>query len=134
MASVMHAGRCLCGDLRFEAQGPWRNLCFCHCESCRLAAGGPFVAWGSVDPGGFHLVQGELSIVRSSKDVERGFCGRCGTAVTYAHANRPGDVDITLATLEDSSDLAPQFHIWVQDKLPWVQILDGLPKYDSVPG
>ena len=123
------AGRCLCGGLRYRALGPWRHLCHCHCESCRRAAGAPSVAWGTVERAHFSLLQGQLRIVRSSPPVERGFCADCGTTISYAHAERAGDLDLSLASLEDPSALAPQAHIWVQDKLPWVRIDDGLPQF-----
>ena len=33
-----------------------------------------------------------------------------------------------------SAALSPQAHIWVQDKLPWVQINDSLPQYNAAYG
>jgi len=35
---------------------------------------------------------------------------------------------VTLATLDEAAQLAPQMHVWVADKLPWVRIEDGLPQ------
>jgi hypothetical protein len=43
-------------------------------------------------------------------------------------------MDFTLVSLDDPSALAPQIHIWVQDKLPWIKLSDGLPQYPTVPG
>jgi hypothetical protein len=129
-----YLGRCLCGGIRYRAGGPWRNLCNCHCESCRRAAGAPYVAWGTIDQAKLELVEGRLAIVRSSENVQRGFCGRCGTTLTYAHEARAGEIDVALASLEAPASLAPQAHIWVQDKLPWVRIDDGLPQYKTTYG
>ena len=36
---------------------------------------------------------------------------------------------MALATLDDAARFAPQMHVWVGDKLPWVSISDGLPQY-----
>ena len=118
-----YLGRCLCRNVRYRASGAWRNLCNCHCESCRRAAGAPFVAWGTIDRDRFEIVAGELGIVCSSKDVQRGFCRLCGTTLTYAHA--------ALASLDDPSLVAPQAHIWIRDKLAWVRIDDRLPQYQA---
>jgi len=43
-------------------------------------------------------------------------------------------LDFTLLSLDDPSVLAPQMHIWVQDKLPWIKLSDGLPQFQTVPG
>ena len=130
---MTRSGRCLCGSVRYEASGAVRNLCFCHCESCRRGAGAAFVAWGTVDDGSFRVVAGRLTTVQSSPGVERGFCGACGSSITYRNAKRPAEVDFTLATLDEAAALAPRMHIWVQDKLPWVQITDGLTQHATVP-
>lgn len=126
------SGYCFCKKVRYSISAPVRNLCYCHCESCRRAVGSVFVAWGTVDASAFNVLAGRLSIVNTSKHVSRGFCAECGSSLTYQHALRSGEIDFTLASLEDPSMYAPQVHIWVQDKLSWVQINDGLPQYSTV--
>ena len=111
-----------------------RDACFCHCTSCRRAAGAPFVAWGTVDEADFRIAAGRLAVVRSSHPVERGFCSACGTSLTYRNAQRPGEIDLTLATLDAPAAFEPRMHIWVQDKLPWVRIADDLPRYAMAAG
>jgi hypothetical protein len=133
MNSQTYVGHCYCGRVRFEASGPVRNLCLCHCESCRRAAGAPFLAWGSVNADHFRILSGDTSVVRTSTDAERTFCTNCGSSLTYRHSLRAGDVDFTLVLLDDPSELAPEMHIWVQDKLPWVQLSDDLPQFQTVP-
>ena len=134
MATASYEGRCQCGAIRYRADAPVRNLCFCHCESCRRAAGASPVAWATVDHDRFATLTGAICEHASSPRVLRGFCARCGTTLTYRHAQRAGEIDFTLATLDDPSVLAPSVHIWVQDKLPWVSIDDGLPQYPAVVG
>ena len=55
----------------------------CHCSACRRASGAPAVGWATVRPEEFIIARGELAIVHSSPGVRRGFCGRCGTPITY---------------------------------------------------
>ena len=129
----MYTGRCLCGDVRYQAQPPATSLCYCHCESCRRATGAPFVAWGTFEAAKFTITHGKLNEWRSSSEVTRGFCGGCGTAITYSHARRNHEVDLTLVTLDDPGVLIPVAHIWVRDKLPWVHLGDGLPQHGTVP-
>jgi hypothetical protein len=123
-------GGCLCGATRFCVTGPWTNACFCHCRSCRLASGAPFVAWATVPHAAFRLTRGELSEVASSSDVVRGFCGSCGTSITYAHrGHRPDALDVALAALDDPGAIEPACHLWVSEKLPWIVLGDGLPQH-----
>jgi hypothetical protein len=63
--------------------------------------------------------------------VTRGFCPRCGTALTYAHRGRPEELDLTIASLDEPGALAPECHIWVSQRLPWVVLGDGLPQYEE---
>jgi hypothetical protein len=128
-----YTGRCFCGAVRFEASGAPRNLCYCHCESCRRAAGSPVVAWATFDRSGFRITQGAPAEFHSSAPVTRGFCAACGSCLSYRHDARPTEIDVTLATLDEAAKLAPQMHVWVADKLPWVRIEDGLPQFPGLP-
>jgi hypothetical protein len=129
-----HTGKCFCGRVRFTVTEPIRNRCFCHCESCRRATGSALVAWGTVNEADFKILSGEVSVYKSSPQVERGFCSSCGTSLTYRHELRVGDVDFTLVSLDAAEGIEPQMHIWVQDKLPWLSISDGRPQFRTVPG
>jgi hypothetical protein len=122
-------GGCLCGAVRFEAIGPAENLCFCHCASCRRAAGASPVAWATFAKARFRIAFGALALVKSSPPVERGFCGSCGSSLTYTHAARPDALDVTLASLDAPAVLRPQYHIWVSDRVDWAPLADGLPQH-----
>ena len=131
MSATGYLGGCLCGGVRYQVSGPVSNLCFCHCASCRRASGAPMVPWGTFVRENFRLTRGSLSEYRSSAAVTRGFCPACGTSLTYRNDARAHDIDVTLATLDDPTLLAPQVHVWVGDKLPWVSINDGLPQFTA---
>jgi hypothetical protein len=126
---MIYAGGCLCGRVRYEAGGEASNLCFCHCETCRRATGAPMVAWGTFAAANFSVVQGRLAEYRSSPHVTRGFCADCGTSLTYRREDRSGEIDVTLASLDEPRALVPEQHIYVEDKLPWVIIADGRPQF-----
>jgi ribosomal protein S18 acetylase RimI-like enzyme len=120
--------------VRYRAAGTPRNACYCHCESCRRASGGATVAWFSVDTAAFAVTQGRLAVRESSPGVTRGHCARCGSSITYHNAARAGDMDVTIASLDEPHALRPQVHLWVQDKPAWLALDDGLPRYATVPG
>jgi hypothetical protein len=129
MSDAHYSGGCLCGAVRYRAAGTAGNPCYCHCECCRRAAGSPTVPWATFERAHFQLLRGELTEYRSSPDRLRGFCAACGTSLTYRSEKRPTEIDVTLGTLDAPARLAPQMHVWVEDKLPWVTIADGLPQW-----
>lgn len=119
----------MCGAVRYQAQGPASYLCYCHCVSCRRAAGAPFVAWATFAQERVRFTHGTLALHRSSPGVLRGHCAACGTSLTFQKESRPQELDLTLASLDEPAALVPEVHVWVEDKLPWVAISDGLPQY-----
>ncbi|HEY2274419.1 MAG TPA: GFA family protein [Steroidobacteraceae bacterium] len=131
MGEAVYAGGCLCGSVRYEITGSVRNPCFCHCASCRRATGAPMVPWGTFARDAVRVTRGRLSEYRSSAQVWRGFCARCGTSLTYRHEARAVEIDVTLATLDDPTRFAPLMHVWVKDQLPWAPIGDSLPRHEA---
>ena len=127
-------GRCFCGEVAFEVKGPPSYSCFCHCESCQRAAGGVYVPWATFDRSHFTVTSGKMALHLSSPGVTRGLCSTCGTSLTYENNTREGEIDITLTSFDDPSVFAPQAHIWVEDKQPWVRIADNLPQHQRNAG
>lgn len=72
---------------------------------------------------------GEIAWHHSAPGVTRGLCSNCGTSLTYEHKDRVGEIDVTLTSFDEPSEFTPAAHIWVEDKLPWVNIDDGLPQF-----
>ena len=126
---MIYTGRCFCGDVVFQVTGPAKFACFCHCESCRRAAGGVYVPWATFAKDTFIVTSGSMHEHHSAPQVTRGLCSSCGTSLTYEHEDRAGQIDVTLTSFDDPSEFSPSAHIWVDDKLPWVTIDDGLPQY-----
>lgn len=125
-------GRCLCGALRFAfdaAAVASQNLC--HCGSCRRASGAPVVAWITVRDTGWRWTRGSPRLHASSPGVTRGFCGACGSPMSYATAARPQETDFPAAALVDPSQAAPTSHEHWDERLPWLALADDLPKREG---
>jgi hypothetical protein len=71
--------------------------------------------------------------LRSSPGAERGFCSRCGTQVSFTADYIPGLIDITIGSLDDPEQIAPDFHYWESRRLRWVQFADALPRHAEFP-
>ena len=74
-------GRCLCGTVRFEVDGPLADLVHCHCSMCRKHHGTPYATWAVAPAAGFRYVAGRDTVARyeSSPGMHRSFCPTCGT-------------------------------------------------------
>lgn len=126
--TTMH-GRCFCGAIRFQVAGPESYACFCYCESCQRAAGAPVVFWATYGRTSFKVLRGEVHWHHSSPGVTRGLCRECGSAISYEHEKRQGEIDISVNCLDDPESVQPRSHIWTEDKQAWMQIGDDLPVY-----
>lgn len=130
-------GRCACGAVRF-AFDPAALLgqSYCHCEACRRATGAPVTAWLTVRDTGWRWSVGRPVQRESSPGIRRGACGACGSPLSYARDDRPGETDLLAAALADPSEASPQRHAFWEERLPWLKIEDDLPKQaadDDVP-
>ena len=122
----MLTGGCLCGEVRYETDATPVDRGICHCETCRRVHTAPMVAWFSVPRDSFRLVSGEPKSFASSEHVARKFCPTCGAHVIFDDRRSPSEIDIAVASLDDPNAAAPEMHIWVTRRLPWVKICDGL--------
>jgi len=131
-------GRCLCGAVRFALTPPTAFHAHCHCRSCRLSHGAPYVTWTGVPLSAFAFEQGEQAVrwYRSSPQIEWGFCATCGSSMLYraiaeGHPEEP-DTDrmyVAVASLTEPMDRPPQAHVSFEERLPTTRPGDGLPCY-----
>ena len=127
------AGRCLCGGVRFRAEGPSLFCCHCHCNWCRAAHGAAFVTWLGVREEAFHAEdpEGLLRWFASSPTARRAFCGRCGSTMLYASELSPGEVHIARALIDGPVDRLPKVHLFSDHAVEWMPIEDDLPRVPS---
>jgi len=133
MASDSFRGGCLCGSTRYVVRGTPHVVAFCHCSMCRRSAGAPVTAWAMFDADKFTFEKDESRSYASSPGVDRRFCGRCGTQLTFMADSLPGLVDVTVGSLDDPAALPPQVHIWDSKRIVWVQLSDDLPRHPELP-
>lgn len=123
-------GGCLCGEIRYRATGPFRDVIACHCEQCRRASGHHLAATAVPKPG-FEILSDEtLRWFESSPGVRRGFCGRCGSNLFWM-VEESAHVSIFAGTLDQPTGLRLIRHIYCADKADYYEIEDGLPADDG---
>lgn len=128
---MTHEGGCLCGAVRYKAEGEPRNVRVCHCRNCQKAMGSPFLA-RALFPQDALTVTGETARYSTSEHLDRVFCPRCGTRLFSWRSNGTA-AGVALATFDDRNAFAPSDHIWVSEKMNWVCLDDGLPQYPEGP-
>jgi len=38
---------------------------------------------------------------------------------------------VTLASLDEPAAVAPEYHIWTRSQVPWVNLVDRLPRHEG---
>lgn len=127
LVKAKRLGGCLCGDVRYEVRGKPLGCVVCHCRSCQKAVGAPMVAWVDYALDQFSWTTAPAKVFRSSPELERSFCDRCGTALTNQRAENAKEISVTLSSLDVPQDLHPDVHIWTGSKLPWVELGTNIP-------
>ena len=126
-------GGCLCGAIRYRADGPLLYATHCHCTLCRRASGAPLVSWATFSADGFHIIQGEPTCYASSPVARRRFCPACGTQLTFQRRDHRQEMDVTIASLDLPEQVVPTSHSWVRSRLPWLHIDGHLPCFEGDP-
>jgi hypothetical protein len=123
----MMFGRCLCGSVRFEIDMPVLSCVTCHCESCRRQCSAPMTVYVGVADGSWRWTRGAPRMFNSSPGVERGFCGDCGTPLSFRSQKMSGVMHLYVAAMDDPEAFAPTLHVAIEEKLSWLKLADGLP-------
>ena len=128
MSGEIFEGGCLCGAVRYSAEGTPHDIVHCHCTRCRRSVGAPFVTWASFRAAGFVFTGADPANHWSTPRVCRTFCKRCGTSLTNRNPSQPDEIVVNAATLDEPDRIVPEQHIWTSERLSWVALADDLPE------
>jgi hypothetical protein len=96
---------------------------------CQKATGGLFGPYASFSAVALTWTRGRRKTFRSSDAIARGFCGDCGTPLTFEAASGAGEhIALTIGAFDDPSSLRPQRQIMTADRIPWVAELADVPQ------
>ena len=110
-------GGCFCGAIRYAVKAEPLGRGICHCRSCRRIAGAESVGWAVNNVANFEFTRGEPARFESTPGIERTFCPRCGTGLTYQRQST--SIDITLASLDDPEALPAKNEVWCEERISW---------------
>ena len=119
----VRTGGCQCGAVRFSTLGPLGEASVCYCRMCQKATGGAFGLFVRVDSDRLTWTRGAPKYFVSSNVAKRGFCGDCGTPLTWEYE---GWIDLTVASFDQAAEIEPVVQMAVGAQYPWLWRLDAI--------
>ena len=120
-------GGCQCGAVRYALPGALGRPSICHCRMCQKAFGSFFSPLVGVPLSGFALTRGSIAVFRSSDMAERGFCGDCGTPLSFQYVGSD-KIEISIGSLDEPAEMKPAIQFRTESRLPWFADLAELPQ------
>jgi hypothetical protein len=125
-------GRCICGAVAFDIDGPLREVALCHCTECRRWAGH---AWAATEARFDDLRFTEARGLRwidspdSEFDARRGFCAECGSSLFW---QVPGseDVSIGVGCLDEPTGVRIDYQVWISSAGDYYEVDEGIRAYE----
>lgn len=134
MASAStRSGGCRCGAVRFRAEGEPLWVGHCHCSDCRGVTASPFTTYAGYRSDQVAFTKTSPKTFTSSPGATRGFCGACGTPISFTGERWPGETHLFVCTFDEPQGLKPALHVQVAQQLPWLHLGDTLPRFERFP-
>lgn len=137
MTVVELEGGCTCRAVRFRMTGRPLFVHCCHCRWCQRESGSAFALNAMIEADRVELLSGELEAAdipsQSGKGQKVSRCPTCRIAVWSTYAGTGQAVRfVRVGALDNPDALAPDIHIYVASKQPWVTLspdIPALPEY-----
>jgi hypothetical protein len=127
-------GRCLCGAVRFEVDGPFETVTQCHCTSCKKLSGGVGTVNGRARSASIRILDG-ADAVRTYQPPEgsaKTFCSVCGSNLFGGGWPDSERCSVRLTTHDEPLAQKPESHVFVRSVAPWETLPDdGAERYET---
>ena len=133
--SGTHTGSCLCGAVRFEANGDFERFYLCHCEYCRKDTGSAHAANLFSSTAKLRWISGSEKVTRfdlPSTRHSRSFCSVCGSALPSLQMDGALLV-VPAGSLNSALAMRPTAHLFVASRANWDQDLEQVPRMERFP-
>ena len=124
MMTKSFKGGCLCGNIRFTANGDAKNPHTCSCKMCQRHSGSLTQSWieFSKDQVTWDGAGGQPALWRSSDFSSRSFCPVCGS--TIGAIDDDPIIAIVLGTLDSNNkiELKPDSHSYKAVRPRWWKV------------
>ncbi len=99
-------GRCFCGAVTYRTSQLPKKVTTCYCRDCARAVGSPVTVWARFAARSFRFAGADPVRFESSPGIVRTFCPRCGSSLTYHHADGE-KIDVSASTLDTPERFPP---------------------------
>lgn len=129
----MLTGQCLCGEIKFEYDGPLGPIALCHCSQCRRAHGSAFSASAPIQRMRFKYLAGEDRVreFESRPGKYRAFCSLCGSQLYSRVDAIPGIIRLRVGVINEPLGKTAASHVYVGSKSDWFDITDDIPQFEK---
>jgi hypothetical protein len=127
-------GGCLCGAVRYRVTAAPFAAEYCHCRMCQRFTGAAAANWMDFKREAVEFTTGEPREYASSEFVRRGFCARCGSALTFRDTRYPQYFTLTIASLDAPERVRPTRHLFTERQLEWFDVNDDCTRFPRGPG
>jgi hypothetical protein len=131
-----HTGGCLCGALRYEAEGEPLYAGYCFCTDCRKASGSGFIPFLGLAAAGVRLigpVQSHTSTGAHGGPATRNMCPTCGGLVFGGEVGVSDSYTVYAGSLDDPSVFKPTVAIFNARRPAWAPLPEGLEVHQGNP-
>jgi hypothetical protein len=130
-------GGCLCGAVRYEADGEPAMSGHCYCPDCRKSSGSGFIPFMVYPASAVQFsgpaIQFASRSARGSQAV-RNFCPVCGGLVFGGIVGQDTSHTLYAGSLDDPSSFKPTIAIFNGGRPDWAVLPAGLTVFETMPG
>jgi hypothetical protein len=133
----LYKGGCLCGALRYVAQGEPAYAGHCYCEDCRKASGSGFIPFIGFPARAVTFTGRSQTFIcqsASGGDAVRNFCSVCGGLVFGGLVGEDDMHTIYAGSLDEPSLFEPTIAIFTRDRPAWAPLPPELTWFETTPG
>lgn len=126
---VVFRGGCRCGGVKYTSSVSPSDITLCHCRACQQVSGSVYLPFISFDSTALHYTSTTtLRTLKLSQPGERTYCSSCGTPISMVYSFFPGEVSVTMGSVDLSSFTCEipkvKTHIYLSEKAPWFVLPD----------
>lgn len=136
LAHHCHRGRCpcLCGGVGFAIEGPATTARYCHCTRCRRARAAAHATNLVAPIASVRFLRGADRVrtykVPEARWFSQSFCADCGGKLPRLDPAR-GIAIVPMGALDDDPGMRAVCQIFVGSKAPWIDLDPGIPPYEE---
>ncbi len=131
-----YTGGCLCGAVRYVAEGEPSVSGHCYCADCRKASGSGFIPFMGFPAGAVRFSGETLKFVSPSArggTATRNSCPVCGGLVFGGDREVDDSFTVYAGSLDDPSLFHPKVAIFARDRPAWASLPPGLKVFETMP-